>query len=140
MTDVNLYFFIEDLGLTAAQRNTLVNQLKALGQRNLDLQPKNRNHWAIRSDNKAIIFEAWWDDAILTAVAIRNRLASIFGVSNTSITYATTNTVYGPYVDYSYQSTPRLRFGVFGGVAATYEQSHDAASAYLETSPEWNTA
>ena len=131
MTDVNLYFYVENLALTAPQQTNLVAQLQAFGQRNIDFNPRMRNHWRTRPDGQAVIFEAWWDDSQLTAVAMRNRLAAIFGVSNSSITYATTQTAYGPVVTYTYASVARLRLGVFAGVSATYQDSQAAALHYL---------
>jgi hypothetical protein len=129
--DVNLYFYIESLALTQPQREILVEQLKLIGRRDQDGNPKNRNHWRVRPDGLALIFEAWWDEDHLTAVNFRNRLAAIFGVAQASITYNTTSTGYGPLVTYSYNSTARLRVGVFGGVGATYQESQAAALAYL---------
>ena len=131
MTDVNLYFYVENLNLTAPQQATLVAQLQALGQRNADNNPRMRNHWRTRLDGQAAIFEAWWDSSQLTAVAMRNRLASIFSVSQASITYATTQPVYGSLVTYTYASVDRLRLGVFAGANASYKDSQAAALQYL---------
>jgi hypothetical protein len=130
MPDVNLYFYVEILSATPAQRDTLVAQLQTLGQRNADANPRYRNHWRIRLDNLAAIFEAMWDDSQLTAVAIRNRLAAIFGVANTSITYATTQTAYGPVITYTYASVARLRLGVFAGPVAARQYLADNAAAW----------
>ena len=132
MSAVNLYFYVEDLNLTAAQRGTVLDQLKLIGLRDTDRQPKNRNHWRVRLDQKACIFEGWFDDALLSAVGMRNRLAGIFGVSNTSVSYATTNTAFGPAVTFTYSSQVRMRMGVFGGPAASYLQSRDAARAFVK--------
>ena len=129
--DVELYFYIENLALTAPQLNTLVTQLKALGQRNADPCPRYRNHWRIRPDNQAAIFEAVWDDADLTALNVRNRLAAIFSVSQASVTYATQSTAYGPLLTFTYSAVDRLRLGVFAGPAATYQQSQDEAKHFL---------
>jgi hypothetical protein len=131
MTSVNLYFYVEALSLTTPQLNTLVAQLQALGQRNADTNPRMRNHWRTRLDGQAVIFEAWWDDSHLTALAMRNRLAAIFGVANTNITYATSQTAFGPLVTYTYASVDRLRVGVFAGPTATYQDSQAAALDYL---------
>ena len=130
--DVELYFYIEDLALTVAQRNTLVGQLKTIGLRDEDPKPRNRNHWRVRADNKAVIFEGWFDDSQLTAVNLRARLAAIFGVATSSITYATTQSAYGPYMTYTYNAAARARVGVFGGPFATYPESQAAALAYLD--------
>ena len=58
MADWYGYFYVEALSLTAQQKATLVNALKALGERNQDEHPNERNHWRIRQDNNAVIFEA----------------------------------------------------------------------------------
>ena len=131
MADWRGYFYVEQISLTAGQRATLIAQLQAIGERNNGIYPNERNHWRVRTDGLAVIFEAVFNDALLTAVAMRDRLASIFGVPSANITYATTSTAYGPVVTYSYQSTHRLRMGVFGGAGATYTQSHDAVLSYL---------
>jgi hypothetical protein len=131
MMDTNLYFYIESLALTGPQVETLVTQLKALGQANAHLIPRYRNHWRIRPDNLAAIFEGVFDDTDLTAVKVRNRLAAIFSVSQASVTYATTQTDYGPVITFTYNSSARLRLGVFGGPAATYAQSQAAVIHFL---------
>jgi hypothetical protein len=137
--DVNLYFYIESLALTAPQVNTLVTQLKALGQANNHITPRFRNHWRIRPDNQAAIFEGIFDDQDLTAIRVRNRLAAIFSVSQASITYATNQTAYGPLVTFTYSSVARLRVGVFAGPTATYKESQSAVTAYLkDNSAAWN--
>lgn len=131
MVDVNLYFYIENLNLTAGQKQTLVDQLRAIGRRDADANPHNHNHWRVRLDGDAVIFEGWFDDANLTAVGVRNRLAAIFSVAQTAITYTTTQTAYGPVVTYTYNAQQKLRCGVFGGLAATWAQSHAAVLAFL---------
>jgi hypothetical protein len=131
MTDVNLYFYIENLAMTPAQVNTLVTQLKALGQRNDDGIPRFRNHWRIRPDNKAAIFEGVFDSSDLTALKARNRLAAIFSVTQVSVIYATGSTTYGPLVTFTYNDTDQLRLGVFAGVAAAYSNSQAAVRQFL---------
>lgn len=131
MADVNLYFYVENLGLAQAQKDTLVAELKTIGKRDSDNNPRYRNHWRVRLDNEAVIFEGVFDDANLSAVGVRNRLAAIFGVANTSITYATTQTAFGPTVVYTYNAIARLRVGVFGGLTATYQESQAQVLAYL---------
>jgi hypothetical protein len=140
MSDVNLYFYVENLALNAAQKATLVDQLKSLGQRNNDGNPRYRNHWRTRTDNDAVIFEGVFDDTNLTAVNVRNRLAAIFGVAQATITYATNQTAYGPVVTFTYSGTARLRLGVFGGIAATYKESQTQALRFLANySEQWQT-
>jgi hypothetical protein len=130
-TPIRLYFFIEDLGLTVDQRQTLVNVLKAWGLRNDSLLPNERNHWAIRPDGKAVIFEAVFDADNLTVLWFRTKLSQIFSVSLTSITATTVSTIYGPLATFKYLTTNKLRMGIFGGVTATWDESHIAVLQYL---------
>jgi hypothetical protein len=125
------YFYIEDLGLTATQRQTLVDVLRAWGLRNDSPYPNLRNHWAIRPDGLAVIFEGSLDADKLTAVWFRAKLAEIFGVALLSITYSTLQTKYGPVVTFKYNTVNKLRMGIFGGLTATWEISHAAALLYL---------
>ena len=130
-TDWRGYFYIEDLGLTDNQRATLVDVLKAWGRRNDSIYPNERNHWAIRPDGLAVIFEAVFDADNLTALWFKYKLAEIFSVLPSTITYATVQTKYGPVVTYKYLTVNKLRMGIFGGLTATWEISHTAALLYL---------
>ena len=125
------YIYIESLSMTSGQRQTLVQALQAWGVRNDSTRPNERNHWRVRPDNLAVIFEAVFDDSLMTAVAMRNRLAALFGVAQASVTYATTHPSYGVVVTYTYNSIARLRLGVFGGVGASYADSRAACQAFL---------
>jgi hypothetical protein len=127
----HLYFYLEDLALTIAQRNTLINAVRNYGEENASQFPHRRMQTRARTDNKAMIFEAVFPDAQLTPVHFQTVLANIFNVTPASITYAVTSPSYGQMVTYSYSSTTRLRFGVFGGVKATWQQSRLQAIAYL---------
>ncbi len=130
----HLYFYAENLGLNASQRSTLIAQLKALGN-NDHPNPSHRNHWRIRMDGNAVIFHLEIDESMLTPIAIRNRLAAIFGIANTSVTYSSSNVTLAirpsPVVTYRYNSLDRLRFGVFGGLAASWPESQVEVLAYL---------
>jgi hypothetical protein len=139
MAQRRLYFGIENLALTNAQRNTLVAGLQQLGA-NGDSQPCNRNHWRIRLDNQAAIFEALFDDSQLTIAALKSRLATIFGIAANDISHATSTTGIGFLVTLSYQSVARLRVLLFGGASATHAESHAAVLNYLATNAAaWNT-
>ena len=131
MADKELYFYLENIALTAAQRDTLVNAIKAWGKRDQDQNPRNRMHWRVRLDGQAVIFEAWVDEDNLTLLSLRQRLANLFNVALSQVTGSAASNQYGQVVTLSYQSTARLRVGVFGGVSATYEESQAAATAYL---------
>ena len=134
MADAHLYLGIENLALTNGQRNTLVAQLQALGQRNGGL-PNERNHWRTRPDDDAVLFEAMFDDTNLTALQMRTWLASIFSVNISLITSTLTTPTFSvrqsQVLTFTYQSVARLRSVAFGGVAATWEQSRVEVLAYL---------
>lgn len=125
-----MYIGIENIALTAPQKQTLVDALKLLGPQN-DAQPSHINHWRVRLDDDAVIFEAEFDDANFTVTALRTRLAAIFGVSLAQVTNATTTPSVGTVLTMSYQAVARVRFVLFGGASATYQESGDAARAYL---------
>ena len=131
VTEWRGYFYIQDLGMTATQRQTLVDVLKAWGLRNLSLYPNERNHWAVRPDGLAVIFEAVFDSDNLTVLWFRTKLAEIFNVSVTTITATTTSTIYGPLALFKYNTVNKLRMGIFGGVDATWEESHTAVLQFL---------
>lgn len=133
MTNSHVYLGIENVALTNAQRNTLVSQLQQLGTANTDGNPSHRNHWRVRPDNQAVLFEAVFDENTVTIAAIAQRLADIFGIAVGSIATATQQTQYGLLVTYSRGGTPRLRsiaFGYNNGWPA-YSISQAAALQYL---------
>jgi len=124
------YYGIEDLALTQAQRETLIDALKKVGKPR-SLQPAYFNHWRVRNDNKAVIFEGRFDDDEWTVETVTNRLANIFGVNPAIITTNTNQTQYGPVVTFSAGGTDRIRMIAFGGLLATWEESHDLVLQYL---------
>jgi hypothetical protein len=127
----HLYFYLEDLSLTTIQRNTLINAVRNYGEENNSVFPHRKMQVRTRLDGKAAIFEAVFQDNQLTAEHFQQILAGIFGVPAANITFTITVPVYGTLVTYSYNTTPRLRFGVFGGINATWEQSRATAHTYL---------
>lgn len=148
MAELALYFGIENLALTNPQRNTLVSQLQALGRRQSSLFPNERMQLRTRLDNQAAIFEAVFDEADLTATAIRNRLATIFGVAANTITFSTTTVQLAgratTLLTFTRGGTDYLRmvaFGYNGGGWPSWELSRQAAEAYLiANAAEWETA
>ncbi len=128
------YIGLENLALTAPQKTTLVQALASLGPAS-DPQPCNRNHRRVRTDQDAVIFEALFQDSDLTTLALRQYLANVFGVALANVTAATTSqtflTLPSPIITLTYQATARLRFVLFGGVGATWQQSRAETAAYL---------
>ena len=125
-----LYYGIEDLGLSASQRANLVAILQQLGDNNHS-QPNYRNHWRIRLDNLAVIFEANFADEDWTEVSLKTRLAGVMGIAPALVTISTASTFYGPTVTFT-RTTARLRMIAFGGLLASWEASHQAVLAYLK--------
>ncbi len=132
------YFYIEDLALNAQQRQTLVDTFKAWGLRNTSPQPHERNHWHVRPDGKAIIFEAVFEAENMTVLWVRTKLAEIFSVALASVTATTITTEYGPLLTFRYNSVDRLRLGIFAGLAGSWRDSWLAAAHYLrDYEPAW---
>jgi len=131
LTDWHGYFYIEDLGLTDQQRLTLVDIFKARGVRNNGPFPHERNHWRIRKDDKAAIFEAVFEADELTTLWVRTRLAEIFSVPVANITASSTTTEYGPLLTFKYQTVNKLRLGIFAGLSATWQESWEAVRHFL---------
>lgn len=137
------YFAIEDLALNAAQRQTLVQALRQLGPAS-DSQPARLLHWRTRLDNRAVLFEARFNDENLTVNAFKRRLGAIFGVSWVTIGSRVNNYSFAdgttPVVTFSRGGTDYIRVGLFGGVGADWDQSRREVLGYLATNRnDWET-
>lgn len=128
------YFGIENLNLNPSQRDTLVSALRALGPAT-DPQPARLCHWRTRLDGQAAIFEALFDEDVLTVATWKNRLATIFGVYPSTIDHATVTQHFAggstPVVTFSRGGTDYLRVALFGGVGAAWHESGDECRAYI---------
>lgn len=136
------YFGIENLGLSGAQRATLIDALKALGPA-ADPQPARRCHWRTRLDGEAVILEALFDGDELTVARFKERLAAIFGVAVVGIGHAVQQRTFAggvtPVVTFGYGGTERVRFALFGGVDASWQESGDECRGYLGlNAAEWD--
>lgn len=138
--NLHVYIGIESLSLTDNQRNTLVDALKALAP-NLDrARPAERNHWRIRPDGDAVIFEARFNQDHISISAVKGYLANVFDVDVANISHTVTSTAYGPLITLRYNSVNRLRLIQFGGASPTWDESRVAATAYLKAnSATWET-
>ena len=141
MAQVHLYIGVENLALSGAHRGTLIIWLRSLGTA-MHRNPSRRNHWRTRLDNEAAIFEAQFDEASLTVATVKGQLAGIFGVAVATISHSVTSPVYDvqatPVVTFTHGGTDYIRFAVFGGVAASWEQSRLEVVAYLKANAaEW---
>lgn len=136
MAEQALYFGIESLNLTAGQRNTLVAELQQLGTRNNGDAPNLRNHWRVRLDNLAVIFEAAFDTDSITIDAIKARLATIFNVAVGTISHNVVDNAAGKVVTFIQGGQNRIRMVCFGMTVAdtwpSLEISRAAARAYID--------
>ncbi|MBD3354306.1 MAG: hypothetical protein GF364_22680 [Candidatus Lokiarchaeota archaeon] len=125
------YYGIKNVNLTTTQRADLLDALKAWGD-NAAPNACNRNHWRLRLDNDAIVFEANWDTSEWTLDSVKAKLGQIFGVNPDNIGH-TTNAgyAYGYLVTFSYGGTNYVRMIAFGGVSSTYADSHAAVLQFL---------
>jgi len=138
------YYAIEDINLNDAQRDTLIAVLKSLGPETHP-SPACLNHWRTRLDGEAAIFEALFNDAMLTVDAFKERLGAIFSVDPATIDHDLTVYHFGdgdtPVAVFSRSGTNYLRMALLGGPDATWEESGDECRAYLALYVEqWETA
>ena len=124
------YFYIENLGLNDQQKQVLVSALQSWGLHNHAFNPRDLNHWRIRPDGEAVLFEAVFDAENLTVTNLRTRLANLFGVNEQQIIMSTSQNQYGEMAVFSYNSVDRLRVGVFAGRQAGYADSQAAAQQF----------
>jgi hypothetical protein len=138
------YIGIENLNLNATQRQVLVDALKVLGPTS-DPQPARLCHWRTRLDNEAVIFEALFNEDNLTVARFKGRLGAIFGIDPASIDHTTITRHFAdgdtPVVTFSRLGTDYLRFALFGGTGASWQQSGDECRGYLVANrEEWETS
>lgn len=145
MADKHLYFAIQDLTLTAGQRQTLRDAI--LSKYRTEQPPSDRPdenvHFAMSADGTIVIFDCLINEDNLTVATFRQFLANTFSVATGSIGTAVQQVSYGgydsPVVTFSYNSVDRLRVAVFGGVGVTVEESRAAAQSYMAANPaDWN--
>ena len=134
------YIGIEILSMTAGQRQTLIDALRALLPER-DEQPAWRVHLRLRLDNQAAIIEARWQDAHITDARVRRYLAEAFDVAEGTVTSAVSSNAFGRVLTLTHSAVQRVRFLLFGGIGATWEQSRQAVLAYLAANlAQWETA
>ena len=126
----HVYLGIEVLTMTAAMRGTLVEALKKIGKQD-GPSPNLINHWRIRPDGMAAIFEAEFDADEVTPNRVASRLEGLYNLAPSAVSQTVTQTAYGPMVTFKTNTTNRLRLIAFGGLDASYGESHAAVLAYL---------
>lgn len=135
------YIGIENLNLNTSQRQTLVNELKALGPAS-NPQPSRLCHWRTRLDEEAVIFEALFVETNLTVAKFKQRLGVIFSVDPDTIDHTTTIHHFAdgdtPVVTFSRTGTDYLRFALYGGNGISWMESGDECRGYLKLNQtEW---
>jgi len=144
MAHRHFYMGIENLNLNAAQRAILIAELRALGPPregdDAETQPCRLNHWRTRLDGQAAIFEALFDEDALAVERFKRRLGAIFGVDPATIDHSTATAHFAggdtPVVTFSRGGTDYLRFALFGGVGATWQESRLETLGYLAANAE----
>ena len=136
------YMAIENLNLSTPQRQLLVATIKSLGPR-AHFLPDHFNHWRVRLDNEAVIFEAQFDADNVSVASFTYRLAMIFDVEPDTIGHSVNHYTFDagptPVVTFSRGGTNYLRMACFGGLSSTWAQSHRETLAYLAAnSAAWN--
>ena len=129
------YIGLENIALTNGQKSQLVTHLQGLGLNNNDPQPNRRNHWRIRLDNDAAIFEAAFDDATISIAAVKARLGIIFSIDPAQISHSVATPSFGGFttqvIIFTYQAVQRLRIAAFGTMSGTWTQSNAEVRGYL---------
>ncbi len=135
----HIYLGVEVLSMTAGQRQTLIDALRALLPVRNE-QPAWRVHHRMRLDNQAAIIESYWRDGDVTEAKFIAYLANAFGVPVGNVTSTVATNIYGRVLTLAYSSVQRVRFLLFGGGGVTWEQSRQATLAYLSAnSAQWET-
>lgn len=131
MANRHFYFAFENVAMTNPDWLDLVERYRQRGSANESDQPAERNHQRDRPDGEAIIYEALFNEAAVSPVAVRGVLASVTGVTPPNISF---NTVTGDtnVTTYTILGTDSLIQRVFGGDDATWSESRLEATAYLE--------
>jgi len=119
------------------QRDMLFAALKGLGRNNLHPKPNYRNHWRIRLDGKAMIFEGDFNDEDWTVDSMTNWLSQVFEVNPHTISASLASTGYGPMATFI-RNGAKMRMIAFGGLLTSWQESHLKALAYLKANKlEW---
>lgn len=91
-----------------------------------------------------MIFEARFNENVLTVDEFKFRLGAIFGVDPATIDHRLQSVTFDsrstPVATFSHSGTDYLRMALFGGPGATWEQSRIEVLAYLAANrAEWET-
>ena len=134
----HLYLGIENLNLTAPQRQQLFDALISLGPPPPGYdQPAYLLHWRLPLENEAGIFEGMFAEDTLTVEKLKGWLANIFSVSPVTIGTTVENRDWGgqttPVVTFFRSGIDYVRMALFAGTDASWSESGDAARGYLSS-------
>lgn len=132
------YIGVEDLALTAPQRAAILAAFSALGPAS-DPQPARLLQRRVSLDGSKVCYEALFNEDNLTVANVKQFLANAVGVDPAIIADQTTMSAYGPVVTYSVAAVDRIRFLVFGGLTATWDESRRLRGEYRRNNlSEWD--
>lgn len=134
----HFYIGTDNLALTSAQWIIVMDLLMALGPGDSEQMPQLRNHWAIRQDGDAAIFEANFEDTETSVEDFKQMLADAFGVSVDSIDHVASDIQYGRLYLFSRLAVDYFRVFIFGGPGADLKTSRQATKEYLsDNADDW---
>lgn len=129
------YFAVEDLALSDSQRKILWQFLQLLGN-NTSPYPNLVNHWKVRPDNRAVIFESMFKKDNITVDNIKSYLATIFDIDPGNIDHVVRDVGGNTVAVFSYGGTNYIRMAIFGSLSATWEESRLAVLSYITANSE----
>jgi hypothetical protein len=133
MTDWHGYLAVEDIALTAPQREAIMNAFRDMGpeagpnQHLLQFRPS--------LDGSKAIFEALFQQANVTIENVKQIIADAVGIDPGMIDDTSQQTQYGPAVTFS-AGTDRVRFLLFDGVGGEWEQSRIKCRDFIAANSE----
>lgn len=132
MANRHFYFSFENLALSAADFQEMVDRYAQRGQANQGRQPAFRNHTRERLDGQEVLFEALFNEAAVNTQAVTGSLASVTGVTPPNITVETAQTGEGTDVHtYSLTGVASMVQRVFAGEGVVWNDSRLEVLAYI---------
>lgn len=125
-----IYYLLENINLTGAERDAFFALNEQEGADNESPYPNLRNHWRTRLDDEAMIFEG--DFPQLNVGRIVSLMNQAIGGNNGFLP--------DPTGEYGFTAVIRsgppgaqdlCRFIIFGGISATWDESHEVVLQYL---------
>lgn len=142
MTNAHIYFVAERQSISIGNWSALITLFEAMGTNDSPM-PAFNNHWRIRLDGDAVIYESKFDTSEVSLEAFKQLLADEFGVDVGDIESVISSADYaeiGTTVwQFKYNSVDRFKVERFGAGGATWQQSGDECRGYLAANrDEWD--